>query len=134
MTESAPTLDPLRRRELRAAAHHLNPVVAISKNGLQASVLAEIDRCLTAHELIKVRLQGVEREDRPALEAEIRAALKCAAVQQIGNLLILYRENPKDEASEKSAPATRRRSAKPLTKKQAAAQNDAADIRARRRR
>jgi putative YhbY family RNA-binding protein len=118
-------LTPEKRRSLRAAAHHLNPVVAISKNGLQASVIAEINRCLTAHELIKVRLQGVEREDRPALEAEICATLACAPVQQIGNLMVLYRENPKDPIAEKSALAPRRRSTKPLTKKQAAADTEA---------
>jgi putative YhbY family RNA-binding protein len=118
-------LTPEKRRSLRAAAHHLNPVVAISKNGLQASVLSEINRCLTAHELIKVRLQGVERENRSALEVEICTALECAAVQQIGNLMVLYRENPKDVAGDKSALAPRRRSAKPLTKKQAAADTEA---------
>lgn len=124
MTENTAQLSPTQRRALRAAAHHLNPVVSISQKGLTPSVLAEIDRCLTAHELIKLRLYGIERGIRAALFAEICTALKCAEVQHIGNLLVLWRENPKDAAAEKSALATRRKS-EPMTKKQAAARSEA---------
>lgn len=123
MTENTAQLSPTQRRALRAAAHHLNPVVSISQKGLTPSVLAEIDRCLKAHELIKLRLYGIEREDRDALFAEICSALDCAAVQHIGNLLVLWRENPKD-ASQESTPA-RRRKEPPATKKQAAARTEA---------
>lgn len=110
------TLNPERRRELRAAAHHLNPVVAIAGNGLTPTVLAEIDRSLKAHELIKVKLHGIERDDRAALLDRICADLDCAPVQQIGNILVLWREKPAEDK-----PAPRKRSAKPMTKKQAAA-------------
>jgi putative YhbY family RNA-binding protein len=113
-------ITPAQRRALRATAHHLNPVVSISQKGLTPSVLSEIDRCLKAHELIKVRLYGIEREDRPALFAEIFAALECAEVQHIGNLLVLWRENPKEAAAQEATPA-RRKNAPPMTKKQAAA-------------
>ena len=120
MTELA----PIQRRALRAAAHHLNPVVSISQKGLTPSVLAEIDRCLKAHELIKLRLYGIEREVREPLFLEICTALGCAEVQHIGNLLVLWRENPKDAPIQESAPARRRNSA-PVTKKQAAARTEA---------
>ena len=131
MTENSTPLSPVQRRALRAAAHHLNPVVSISQKGLTPSVLAEIDRCLKAHELIKLRLYGIEREVREPLFLEICAALKCAEVQHIGNLLVLWRENPKDAAVQEFpegrtalAPA-RRRKDPPATKKQAAARSEA---------
>jgi len=124
MNENITPLNPAQRRALRAAAHHLNPVVSISQKGLTPSVLSEIDRCLKAHELIKLRLYGIEREVREALFSEICTALDCATVQHIGNLLVLWRENPKGPAAEKSALATRRRS-EPMTKKQAAARSEA---------
>jgi len=124
MTENTIQLSPAQRRTLRAAAHHLNPVVSISQKGLTPSVLAEIDRCLTAHELIKLRLYGIEREDRDALFMEICTALKCASVQHIGNLLVLWRENPKEAVEQKSALAARRKS-EPMTKKQAAVRTEA---------
>ena len=121
---SEPTLDSERRRALRAAAHHLNPVVSVSQKGLVPSVLTEIDRCLRAHELIKVRLYGMERDARSLMATEICTMLACAEVQQIGNLLVIWR--PRDEAADsaitprKSDLAGRRRGA-PKTKKQAAA-------------
>lgn len=118
-------ITPAQRRALRAAAHHLNPVVSISQKGLTPSVLAEIDRCLKAHELIKLRLYGIERQDRPALFAEILAALDCAEVQHIGNLLVLWRENPELARAEAPPSAGRRRAPPPATKKEAAARTEA---------
>ena len=109
-------LSPIQRRALRAAAHNLNPVVSISQNGLTESVMKEIDLCLKSHELIKVRLYGIERDTRPALLTEICTQLACAPVQSIGNLLILWREKPEGEKEAKPAP--RRTGAKPRTKKQ----------------
>jgi RNA-binding protein len=123
MTENSTPLSPVQRRALRAAAHHLNPVVSISQKGLTPSVLAEIDRCLKAHELIKLRLYGIEREVREALFIEICTTLNCAEVQHIGNLLVLWRENPKDATVQESAPARRRKS-EAMTKKQAAARSE----------
>ena len=122
MTEHTTPPSPARRRALRAAAHHLNPVVSISRKGLTPSVLAEIDRCLAAHELIKLRLHGVERDDREALFDAICTALKCHTVQHIGNLVVLWRERPKDVA----VPArVGRKKSEPATKKQAAARLEA---------
>lgn len=111
-------LSPIERRALRAAAHHLNPTVAIAGNGLSPTVLKEIDVSLKAHELIKVKLHGIERDDRAALLAEICTQLDCAPVQSIGNILILWRPKPEGEEAEKPR---RRKAAAPKTKKQAAA-------------
>ena len=117
-------ISPTERRALRAAAHHLKPVVSISQKGLTPSVLAEIDRSLKAHELIKLRTYGAERDVREALCSEICESLECAPVQHIGNLLVLWRPNPESAEAEKSSPAPRRKAA-PQTKKQAAARNEA---------
>lgn len=111
-------LSPTEVRALRAAAHHLNPTVAIAGNGLTPNVLKEIEISLKSHELIKVKLHGIERDDRAALLAEICAAIECAPVQRIGNILVLWR--PKPEGEEAAKPR-RRRAAAPMTKKQAAA-------------
>ena len=64
-------LSPPRRSELRAEAHNLHPVVIIGDKGLTEAVLAEIDRSLKAHELIKVRATTDDREARDAWLAEI---------------------------------------------------------------
>lgn len=111
-------LNPEQRRALRAAAHHLHPVVGIGQHGLTDTVAQEIDRSLIAHELIKVKVHGIERGEREILLAEICDRLKCAPVQHIGNILVLWRPRPDD--IEPTNPPARPRG-KPLTKKQAAA-------------
>jgi putative YhbY family RNA-binding protein len=96
-------------RELRAQAHNLNPVVSIAENGLSDAVLKEIDTCLTAHQLIKVRVYGDSRDDRAAYLERICQELDAAPVQQIGKLLVVYRPAPADAAAKAQAP---RRSAR----------------------
>lgn len=88
------TLTPVQRSALRARAHRLHPVAVIGQKGLTPSLLEEIGRCLDAHELIKVRVLGEEREVREAMLGEICAAVDAAAVQHIGNILIIFREKP----------------------------------------
>jgi putative YhbY family RNA-binding protein len=97
-------LSSARRSELRAAAHKLSPVVIIGdKKGLTDEVIAEIDRSLKAHELIKVRAMTDEREARSVWMEAICEKLEAHPVQQIGKVLVIYRENPK----EAPVPATR---------------------------
>ncbi len=105
MTELTTSL----RRSLRVRAHSLHPVASISQNGLSDTVLAEIDRGLKAHELIKVRVYGVEHDEREALLSEICTRLDAAPVQHIGSILVVYRANPEAPATpvtpSKSKPA-----------------------------
>ena len=72
----------------------LDPVVLIGGEGLSSSVLAEIDRGLKAHELIKVRVPGADRSEREAILEEICRRTEAQAVQHIGKILVLFRENP----------------------------------------
>ena len=95
-------LPPAFRRELRARAHHLHPVVTIGHQGLTPAVAHEIDVALTAHELIKVRVFGDDRRERDALLARICAELDCGAVQRIGKLLVLWRPRPPAAAAAES--------------------------------
>lgn len=116
-----------QRRALRAAAHGLKPVVSISQKGLTESVLKEIDRCLTSHELIKVRIYDTEREEREALLEAVCAELQAVAVQHIGNLLVLWRQRAEDPAiAGAHKPGAKKVSGPRLTKKAAAAKTDKA--------
>jgi RNA-binding protein len=98
-------LTPAERQALKGRAHRLHPVVLVGGEGLTASVLAEIDRALTAHALIKVRILGEDRARRDALLAEICGATDAAPVQHIGKVLVIYREQAPDSAP--AAPAAR---------------------------
>ena len=88
-----PGLSPAWRQELKGRAHTLDPVVMIGGSGLSATVLAEIDRALKSHELIKVRVSA-DRATREAILQEICRSTGAQPVQHIGKVLVLFRENP----------------------------------------
>jgi RNA-binding protein len=85
-------LSSAQRKELKARAHSLEPVVIIGGKGLTAEVVAEIDRALTSHELIKVRAPSMEREERAQTFTAICAKTGCEAVQQVGKVFVLFRK------------------------------------------
>ena len=91
------SLTTRQRALLKARAHALEPVVQIGQAGVTAAVLTEIDRSLTAHGLIKVRLAGADRKDRDTLTTQVCDRTGAAAVQQVGRVLVLWRPRPDDE-------------------------------------
>jgi RNA-binding protein len=86
-------LSPGERKSLKARAHPLDPVVTIGGKGVTDEVLAEIDRALKAHELIKVRAAALERSEREQALSAICAKTGADAVQHIGKVLVLFRKN-----------------------------------------
>ena len=97
------SLSSSARRALRAAAHHLDPVVMMGQHGLTPAVLHEIDLALTAHALIKVRAGSDEREIRDGYLAEICEKLSCESVQHLGKLFVLWRNADGAGNADKSA-------------------------------
>jgi RNA-binding protein len=83
-----------QRRALKQRAHHLKPVVLLGAAGLTEAVLAEIELALDHHELIKVRVNGGDRDMRDAQVMTIVEETGAALVQRIGNIAVLYRTNP----------------------------------------
>ena len=84
-------LTPAQRREHRANAHHLTPVVLIGGDGLTDAVKKEVDAALNAHGLIKVRVFSDDRAGRELIYQTLSADLSAAPVQHIGKLLVLWR-------------------------------------------
>lgn len=93
-------LTPAQRKEHRAAAHHLDPVVQVGAEGLSAAVLKEADAALKAHGLIKVRVFSDDRAAREAMLGEMSDKLDAAPIQHIGKLLVLWRPIPPKEKAE----------------------------------
>jgi RNA-binding protein len=79
-------------KELKTKAHKLEPVVLIGAKGLTEEVLAEIERALKAHELIKVRA-ALERSERNQVLGTICERTGAQAIQQVGKVFVLYRKN-----------------------------------------
>jgi putative YhbY family RNA-binding protein len=88
-------LTPAERQALKGRAHRLHPVVLVGAGGLTPGVVAEVDRALKAHALIKLRVGGEDRDARGRLLAEVCAATDATPVQHIGKILVIYREEPK---------------------------------------
>ena len=82
------------RAHLKARAHALEPVVHTGTAGITDAVVAEVDRALTAHELMKVRIGGEDREQRVARGDELCARTGATAVDRVGKVLILWRPRP----------------------------------------
>jgi putative YhbY family RNA-binding protein len=90
-------LTPAQRKDQRAEAHHLNPVVMIGSDGLTDAVKKEVDAALNAHGLIKVRVQSDDRTGREAIFQLLADELNAAPIQHIGKLLVLWRPMPEKE-------------------------------------
>ncbi|AMP90737.1 ribosome assembly RNA-binding protein YhbY [Legionella pneumophila] len=86
-------MDTSFKQSLKAKAHHLKPVVLLGAKGLTEAILAETNVALLAHELIKVKINGAEKEDRIQMAEELCEQLDAQLVQMIGNTLVLYRKN-----------------------------------------
>ncbi len=84
-------LSQKRRKELRAIGHNLNPVVTVAGKGLSEAVLAELDRALEDHELIKVKLAIGDRDARKQISDDLLSASKSELIQSIGKILLIYR-------------------------------------------
>lgn len=79
-----------QRKRLRGLAHDLRPLVAIGKEGLSEAALAQIDRELADHELIKVKFVAF-KEERRAIAREIESRLGCVLAGLVGHVAIYYR-------------------------------------------
>ena len=94
-------LTPAQRKDHRAAAHHLDPVVMIGSDGLTPAVEKEVDAALNAHGLIKVRVFSDERASRETIFTTLADVLGAAPIQHIGKLLVLWRPMPPKEKVER---------------------------------
>jgi RNA-binding protein len=93
------SLSSAGRKLLKARAHALKPVVTMGSERLSAPVLKEIENSLKAHDLIKIRVTGDDRDARVALLGEICNRTGASPVQHIGKILIVYRESGEAPAS-----------------------------------
>ena len=77
---------------LRKQAHSLKPVVLIGQHGINESVIAEIDSSLNAHELVKIRCRGSDKEKFSEQCTQVENRLHAEVVQKIGSTFVLYRK------------------------------------------
>jgi len=83
-----------QKRYLRRLGHDLHPLVRTGSAGLTDGVLAELERALGDHELVKIRLLADDRAQRTAYLDRVLAATGAELVQRVGHVVLLYRPNP----------------------------------------
>ena len=90
-----------QKKYFRQIGHDLQPVVTVAGNGLSEGVLTELERALTDHELIKVKLVCEERSEKAALIDAMCEQCKAELVNRIGHIALIYRaaENPNPKLS-----------------------------------
>ena len=93
------TISSADKKYLRQLGHQLNPIVTVARKGLNDNVLLEIDRALSDHELIKVKVVSGDREAKRGLISDICQNCSALLIQSIGHIALLYRKaekpNPK---------------------------------------
>ena len=82
-------------RALRAESHRLKlkPVVMIGHNGLSENVVHELNQALDHHELIKVRIPGMDKDEKAAFVAQVCQQTNAVVIQKIGHVIVLFRQN-----------------------------------------
>lgn len=80
-------------QELKAAAHHLDPLIQIGRNGLTPEQIQRINSALTHHELVKIRYNDYKNQ-KETISREITEKTDSHRVDLIGHTLIIYRQNP----------------------------------------
>lgn len=81
------------KKAFRGVAHHLDPVVSVSDRGLSDGIIAETERALTDHELIKVKVDALQKADRLAITEMLAEQTQATVIQNIGKVAVLYRKN-----------------------------------------
>ena len=87
-------LSEKQKKHLRRLAHPLSPIVMMGNAGLTDGVVAEMDRALTDHELVKVSARVGERAARNEALDILAARTSAHLVQRIGNVGVYYRRRP----------------------------------------
>jgi RNA-binding protein len=94
------------RRALRAAGHHLSPVVQVGKEGVTPAVVQQLDEALRAHELVKVKVGTESPEDRFEVAERLGKEAGALVAQILGRTVLAYRRHPEKPRFEPRAAAS----------------------------
>ena len=85
------------KKKFRTIGHQLKPVVIIAQKGLTENIKEEIDRALTDHELIKIKLLTSTRDAKKELMEVICSEFIAECLQSIGHIILIYRAAKKPD-------------------------------------
>ena len=89
-------LNSAQKRQLKGLASTLKVKYQLGKNEITNTAINMFENALVAHELIKIDvMKGVETS-KMELALDLSSKLNAEIVQVIGNVIVLYRRNPKN--------------------------------------
>ncbi len=83
-----------QKKQLKALAHSLKPVVTVGQHGMKESINDELAIAIKHHQLIKVKVGVGDRDVRDELIQKMVDKHRAILVQRVGNIAVLYRFNP----------------------------------------
>lgn len=91
-------LSNITKKQFHKKAHELRPIVMIGGKSLTDAVQLEIERALSDHELVKIKIANNDRKIRKNIIAQICEARNAELIQVLGKTAVIYRKN-KDQPS-----------------------------------
>ena len=88
------TLTGKQKRYLRGLGHGLKPAMHLGKHGMDGDVIKQLEQCLLARELVKVRVLPAFPLDAGETAAEVARQTGAALAQKLGHTLLFYRPHP----------------------------------------
>ncbi|MBF6057298.1 MULTISPECIES: ribosome assembly RNA-binding protein YhbY [Thiomicrorhabdus] len=86
-----------QKKYLRSIAHNINPMIIIGANGVTDSLMAELESTLAHHELLKIKMNAADRDDRQTITDYIIKQTGALLVQSVGKTCVIYRQKEKTE-------------------------------------
>ncbi len=99
-------MNSARRKQFKAQAHLLKPVIIVGQSGLTESVLKEVEITLDTHELIKIKIRA-EKDERKVICEKIVIETKAELIQSIGQIIVIYRKKPELKEEKNTGPRRR---------------------------
>jgi RNA-binding protein len=92
----AADLTSKQRQFLKGKAHALSPGVRVGKSGLTPAVIEEARTALRAHELVKVRIEVEDGDDRREMAETLAQNTGAQIVARVGKVAVLYKARDED--------------------------------------
>ena len=86
-----------QKSHLRGLGQTLEAGLKVGRGGLTPEFFAELQKLLRAHELVKLRFLGTDRDERAALCTQIADEGRCVWVGAVGHTALFYRQHPEPE-------------------------------------
>jgi RNA-binding protein len=89
---------------LRGVGQKLDARLKLGRGGVTPAFLTELQRLLRAHELVKLRFVGADRDERAALCVQVADEGRCVCVGAVGHTALFYRQHPEPDKRAISLP------------------------------